>query len=209
MPWWEIVLSVAVPLLTIFIGWWLRALFERRNLERLRLYDDRRPLYMKVLSPYVRALRGVINPDEQLKAMEELQSYAHLAALTELTLLASDDVVLALNSVIEQGRSAEVTDNPDNQLDLIRLWGALYLAIRRDLGNRNTALGELDMFYHLITDIQDLEALQKSRQTTSSLVRIKMLLKVRRYLEQTLNVLRSSLPIHLPFRHGRDGSPRR
>ena len=158
MPWWEIVLSVTVPLLATAIGWRLRAWFAQRSLEQQRLYDSRSKLYMKVIEPYIQATRKMRTQKEVRELEKLMQSIEYRRAMVELTLIGSDEVVNAVNAFMSYSFQRDDGTDPGHMANFIRLWGRVHLAIRRDLGNSDTRLDEIDMFRHLITDIERLES---------------------------------------------------
>ena len=66
----------------------------------------------------------------------------------ELNLMGSDDVVRAMNAFQQH-----IYNNPsDSKMSIVRL-SELLLAIRRDLGNKNTKIEPIDMLRSQITDI--------------------------------------------------------
>ena len=80
--------------------------------------------------------------------------------MVELTLIGSDEVVEAVNAFMSYSFQADENSSPEHVATFIKLWGGVHLAIRRDLENSNTRLDEIDMFRHLITDIESLRSAQ-------------------------------------------------
>ena len=158
MPWWQIILLALVPLLATTLGWWLRARFAQRSFEQQRLYDFRSKLYMDAIEPYVRVTQKGLSTKETKRVEQQMRSFEYRRAMTELTLIGSDEVVNAVNAFMGYMYQAGDKGVSGDEASFLRLWGAVYLAIRRDLGNPNTRLNEVDMFRHMITDIAKLDS---------------------------------------------------
>ena len=69
----------------------------------------------------------------------------------ELNLMGSDDVVWAMNA-LQQHFYQSVIAPTDPKMSIIKL-SELLLAIRKDLGNKNTKVDHIDMLRSQITDI--------------------------------------------------------
>ena len=133
-------------------GWLVRAKYEEARREREQLQSERRDLYVKILEPFIHALASVKNPAEGKKAQEKILSFEHRKAAVEFNIIGSDDVVNVFNEFMQffYGLDENSTTDPK---EIINTWGRLILAIRRDLGNKNTKLKEVDMLKSWITDI--------------------------------------------------------
>ncbi|MFW6164126.1 MAG: hypothetical protein ACODAJ_15265, partial [Planctomycetota bacterium] len=68
--------------------------------------------------------------------------------------LGSDEVVRAYNAMLRHTYEAERTGGQDAR-ELMRLWGALLIEIRKSLGNKRTKLQEIDMLRGMVKDIDD------------------------------------------------------
>lgn len=160
MQWWEYVIVISVSLISGWFGAWIRMRLAHRKLELQRLYDARSKLYLQVIEPYIRATQKAQSPKEVRQLEQQIRSFEYRKAMTELTLVGSDAVVEAVNEFMGymyKREQADVQADTD-VIEFLRLWGAVYLAIRRDLGNPYTRLKELDMFRHMITDFSTIEA---------------------------------------------------
>lgn len=155
MTWWQYLLIIALGIVSGWVGAWFRMHLAHRNLELQRLYDARSKMYMEVIDPYIKTFLAAKSAQAQKQLEKQMVSYEYRKAMTELTLLGSDEVVHAVNRFMTVANAME-GGSKDQQRDLMSAWGDLYLAIRRDLGNRSTQLGPADMLRHSITDIDTL-----------------------------------------------------
>ena len=151
---WQEVL--AVPIVAGLVGlvvWFFQSRIETIKRETERLQDERRKVYMQVLDPYIRILVGIKNSSETRKALNLVNSIEYRRASFELNLMGSDEVVRALNELMQYIYRIE-RDGPTSKPEtMILLWGRVLLAIRKDLGNKRTKLEEIDMLEGYIKDI--------------------------------------------------------
>ena len=70
--------------------------------------------------------------------------------------MGSDDVVRAMNSLMQHIYSFEREGTAGKPEDMLVYWGRVLLAIRRDPGNNKTGLAEADMLKGQIKDIDQL-----------------------------------------------------
>ena len=75
-------------------------------------------------------------------------------ALVNVKLMATDEVVRALDDMITGLPSNGTRTKEESAANLIRLFGGLLLAIRKDLGNPMTSMTELDMLRVIVTDVE-------------------------------------------------------
>ena len=152
MTWWQYLLVIIIGIVSGWVGAWIRMRLAHRNLELQRLYDARSKMYMDVIDPYIKTFLAAKSAQAQKQLEKQMVSYEYRKAMTELVLLGSDEVVHAVNEFMAAAN--RVGDGSTDRLrDLMSAWGGLYLAIRRDLGNRSTRLGPIDVLRHSITDI--------------------------------------------------------
>lgn len=71
----------------------------------------------------------------------------------ELNMMGSDDVVRALNELMQYSYGVERDGTSPKPEEMLRYWGRVLLAIRRDLGNKRTKLMDVDMLRGQIRDI--------------------------------------------------------
>ncbi len=147
---------VAQGAITVGVGvvvWYLTSRVESIRREKESLQDERRKIYSQVLEPYIRIFAGAKKPTETKKAISSITSFEYRRASFELTMIGSDDVVRALNEMMQFSYRMGDGGSSASPEDLLRYWGGLLLAIRRDLGNKGTKLSEVDMFRSQIKDI--------------------------------------------------------
>ena len=151
---WQEVL--AVPIMAGVVGlivWFFQSRIETIKRETERLQDERRKVYIQVFDPYIRILVGSKNPSETKRALNQVTSFDYRRAAFELNLMGSDDVVRALNEFMQYSYGIDGDRAPANPEVMLRLWGHVLLAIRKDLGNKRTKLEEIDMLKGHIKDI--------------------------------------------------------
>lgn len=157
---WDIVISVTVPLIaTLIVGGvsiyslFLRSRLEAAKKENDRLQVERKNIYIELLAPYLSAFANAGSPSEQAKAVEWLKSEKYLKVTYELIFMGSDEVVRAMNDFLTRFREIVESGKPIAPEEMLKFWGGLLLAIRRDLGDKKTTLKEIDMLTGHITDI--------------------------------------------------------
>ena len=135
------------------LGWYLRSSVEAIRREKEKLQDERRKIYMQVLEPYIRIFAGIKNPSETQKALSQVTSFEYRNVSFELNLIGSDNVVRALNELMQHIYRMERDSASATPVELLTHWGRVLIAIRRDLGNNKTKLTEADMLRAQIKDI--------------------------------------------------------
>jgi hypothetical protein len=148
------------PIVAAAVGiavWYFQSRLEALRRAQDRLHDDRRKVYGDVLSPIIRAFVGVRNPKEAQKALQEIQSFDWRRTAFEFSLIGSDDVVRSFNNFMQYLYRFE-TAGPQQAatVELMRLWGAFLLEIRRNVGDPKTILVPVDMLKAQIKDIDGL-----------------------------------------------------
>ena len=111
---------------------------------------------MEVLEPYIRAFAGARNRSEANKLERQIRSFDYRRASFEFNLLGSDKVDRALNETLQCAFSTADRTDSEGSPQLLLYWANTLLVIRKDLGNRGTKLGALEMLESQITDIQKL-----------------------------------------------------
>ena len=127
------------------MGWLIRSAYERDERDRQGVSEARWDAYMGLIDPYIRILAGTLNPRETQRALKAVLRVEHRRHVFRVVLMAPDGVVQAYNALMR----ATYTDSPQT----ILLFSRLLLEIRKDLGNRGTALEEVDMLYSQIKDV--------------------------------------------------------
>ena len=135
----------AVAVLAGPMGWLIRSAYERDERDRQGVSEARWDAYMGVIDPYIRILTGTRNPRETQKALKAVQRVEHRRHVFRIALMAPDGVVQAYNELMR----ATYTDSSQAML----LFTRLLLEIRKDLGNRGTALEGVDMLISQLKDV--------------------------------------------------------
>lgn len=159
MDWIELAIVPVVGGLLGLLGWYLRSSVETIRREKEKLQDERRKIYAQILEPYIRIFAGAKNPRETKKAISQITSFEYRKASFELSLMGSDDVVRAVNELMQHTYRMERDDVASRPEELLFYWGRVLIAIRRDLGSTGTKLTEIDM---LKVHIKDIDQLVKS-----------------------------------------------
>lgn len=146
---WNLVL---VPIVGLAV-WFVRSHIEGIKRATEELQDQRRKIYIDILKPYIQTFAGIKDPSQTKKALRTLTSFEYRLRSFELNMIGSDEVVRAVNNMMQFFYSLEKEDTTAQPADLLRYWGGVLLAIRRDLGNRRTKLKEVDMLRSQIKDI--------------------------------------------------------
>jgi len=156
MNWIELAIVPIVGGLLGVLGWYLRSSVETIRIEKEKLQDERRQIYTQILEPYIRIFAGAKNPRETKKAISQITSFEYRKASFELSLMGSDDVVRAVNELIQHTFRLERDGASSRPEELLIYWGRVLIAIRRDLGGTGTKLTEIDMLKVHIKDIDQL-----------------------------------------------------
>ncbi|MCK5175996.1 MAG: hypothetical protein KAR47_21555 [Planctomycetes bacterium] len=150
-------LNALVPSLLMIVGgiitWLLKSRVEELRAAEENLRETRTKAYWDILEPYFLLFSDTSKKNMEI-VLEKITSPQYRKASFRLCLLGSDDVVQAYNTMWQHTYKAEQTGNQDSK-ELIRLWGALLIEIRKSLGNKKTKLKEVDMLRGLIKDIDD------------------------------------------------------
>jgi len=128
----------------------LRAIEERLRIERKKIYED-------LLEPFAITLAGTQSGKEQeysAKAIQKIQSPEYRMAMWNFNFIASDDAILAFNSLMQSfyQQSKGVKQKPR---DVLNLLGGFLLELRKSLGNKKTKLGAPDMLKGMLSDIDE------------------------------------------------------
>ena len=145
--------------ITIVVGlavWYLTSRVEAIRRETEKLQDERGKIYAQVLEPYIRLFAGTKDSSETEKAMTQVTSFEYRRALFQLNIMGSDDVILAMNRLMQYFYASERDSTPPELVEILPLWATVLLTIRRDLGNEGTKLEKVDMLRGQIKDIDQL-----------------------------------------------------
>ena len=150
---WSIISTVVAAIVGGVVVLYVQSRIAAIQREATRLQDARRQVYIRVLEPMVRVFSGISDPSETEKAMAQITSFEYRQAMLELNLMGSDEVIYATNRFMQDIFKAEGTSLPP--LVMIRNWGELLLAIRKDLSGRRSRLKGVDMLRNHIKDIDE------------------------------------------------------
>ncbi|MBL8098371.1 MAG: hypothetical protein JNK81_04275 [Anaerolineales bacterium] len=167
--------SIITPILVLILsglGWVIANRYNKAREIEEKLRDDRVKIYNDILEPFIllftkddglpktKDFRGKNHAEI---AGEKMLSLAYKQTLFKLSLIGSDDVVQALNNLMQffySGILSQLQDNPDSSLkermtkELMRLLGKLLLEIRKSVGNESSKLHYFEMLEFLITDVR-------------------------------------------------------
>ncbi len=150
-------ISALGPSLLIIIGgiitWLLKSRVEELKAAEENLRETRTKTYWDILQPYI-TLFSDTSEKSRAGVIKTITSPQYRKTAFQLCLLGSDDVVQAYNAMLQHTYRAEQTGKQDSK-ELMRLWGALLIEIRKSLGNKKTKLKEVDMLRGMIKDIDD------------------------------------------------------
>jgi hypothetical protein len=136
------------------ITWLLKSRVEELRAAEENLRETRTQTYWDILEPYVLLFSDISNKKNIEDVLKKITSFQYRKTSFQLCLLGSDNVVQAYNAMWQHTYKAERTGKQDSK-EMMRLWGALQIEIRKSLGNKKTKLKEVDMLRGMIKDIDD------------------------------------------------------
>lgn len=136
------------------VVWFVQSRAEKlRKLEE-SLRDRRLKLYSDALDPFIRLFAGLGDAKASAQVMRDIKGYQYRKTVFDLTMFGSDEVVSAYNALFQHIYKSETQGQ--NAREMMRLWAAVLLAVRKSGGNPNTKLDEWDMLTSIIKDIETL-----------------------------------------------------
>ena len=135
--------------------WYFQHNVESIRRERERLQESRRKIYLDLLSPFISLLSNTDDSGEKKEAMSKIISTEYRRTVYEIGLFGSDDVVLSFNEILQYFFKLERSGESAEAGVVMKHWGSLLLAIRRDLGAKGTKLVDKDMLRSHIKDIDE------------------------------------------------------
>ena len=136
-----------------FVAWLIKSKTEELRSAQAKLHEDRLKIYEDIIEPYFSIL-GSSNPHGHAKALKTITSEAYRKTTVRIALFGSDRVVKAWNTLMQHHYTAKEGDANSGFVG-IGLFADLLLEIRKDLGNKNSSLGRLDMLRGIVKDIED------------------------------------------------------
>lgn len=124
-------------------------LARKRELE-IKLYDNRRTLYLKLLQPFINALKSVTLKREPELGAEITAKMIETSI--NLSLFASDNVIYASNHFRRKAIAAQKSEKQDPR-SVMNDFAKIILEIRKDSGNPKTKLIEKDVLQGFISEI--------------------------------------------------------
>ena len=147
------------PIIAALVGlvvWYLQSRIEQIRRAEARLRDERRKVYSDLLDPYIRMMATIDDPKGSAKAVKSVASYEYKKTAFELSLIGSDSVVRAFNTMMQSFYAAEREERVVALEEFFSLWGGLILEIRKSVGDPRTKLKPVDMLRGLIKDVDTL-----------------------------------------------------
>lgn len=140
---------------TAIIGaaaWSVRSNIEQKREYEKLLADRKREHYLQFLE-FLAGFIGTTEDESVIKGQRQKQKKT--ASLDELrmwslrlTLIGSDEVVQAWN------RARHGATDPSDPLDVMKNWGKLWLAMRKDCGHIDTKVSVTDVLASFVNDIE-------------------------------------------------------
>lgn len=157
------VITPVVLVIISAIGWKLRQSLERKNKLEEKLHGNRIEIYNRIIEPfiYVFMTDEAWNSDPKNKKVDKdmrmrstLLSVDYRRTCFELSLIASDNVVLAYNNLMQHFFHTNPSNNSETYLkESSKVLGIFLLEIRRSMGNESTKLDCWEMLRWFFTDI--------------------------------------------------------
>lgn len=130
--------------------------YQKLQAVQEKLREERRKIYIDLLSPLILAFT---KPPDIDKMKQQISSFEYRKTGFELILLGSDDVIRAHAELMKFFFQQDYQKNfgVDKSIQAIKLFGALLIEIRKDLGNDKTTLNVKDIMTQFITDIDKIK----------------------------------------------------
>lgn len=127
--------------------------FQKSQILQEKLRAERRQTYFEVLNPIFMIFSKESNKED---ALNLIQSPTYRKKVFEFMLIGSDEVVKSYTEMMQfsyhMNTLSEIPDL-ERSKKILLLVGDLLLKMRKDFGNDKTKLESLDMFRHMISDI--------------------------------------------------------
>ena len=159
----DFVITSTVAIVAGIIVWFLTSRFALLRREAEKLKETRKEVYLAILKPHIEVLSSVKKPKDPKSQktlnsiIQKMNSVDYRMQWTELKLIGSDEVVKALNNLMQSAYASNDPQIEQKGIEFLKLWGTLLLAIRKDLnttGKRfKTKLSNTDMLRDIINDL--------------------------------------------------------
>jgi hypothetical protein len=124
------------------LGWAIRSSVEQKREYRRLMADKKREHYIHFLDFFSKFVASSQKEGGEGVSLEEFRRWSLL-----LTMIGSDDVVRRWNAARS---SAGTLDH----VAMLKVWGSLWLAMRKDCGHLDTRLDVADMLSSFVNDIE-------------------------------------------------------
>ena len=138
------------------VSWYLKDRTEALRTEREKFQRDRLNIYLEILEPVLGAFVYQDSTQKQSRTIAKIASDQYRKKSFELILYGSDEVVRAWGDFMQHMYRSNEAGTFDLKASLQKL-GAVLLAVRKDLGNKNTDLDNLEIFKWYLKDFHTLE----------------------------------------------------
>lgn len=156
MDWFQILGPTVLVLVGGLISWYLKDRTEELRSEREKFRRERLSIYTEILEPVLGAFIYLESQQKKVQVVEKIKTDQYRKKAFELILYGSDDVVRAWNGFMQYMYTTSETGNFDLKAGLEKL-GTVLLAVRRDLGNKNTNLEAIELFKWFLRDFDKLQ----------------------------------------------------
>ena len=152
---WGLFESILMGALGLFL-WLFKRAFESIQRSKEQFRENRLKVYLEVLDPILTMMHHVKRGRAGGKRRRGpgFSEDQFRRALVNVKLMATDEVVRALDDMITGFPSDGTRTEEESAAMLVQLFGGLLLAIRKDLGNPTTTMTELDMLRVIVTDVE-------------------------------------------------------
>ena len=156
MDWFQVLGPTVLVLVGGLVSWYLKDRTEELRSEREKFRRERLSIYTEILEPVLGAFVYQESQQKKARVIEKVKTDQYRKKAFELTLYGSDAVVRAWNSFMQYMYTTNETGNFDLKVGLEKL-GTVLLAVRRDLGNKNTNLEAIELFKWFLRDFDKLQ----------------------------------------------------
>lgn len=155
MEWIQILGPTILLLIGGLISWYLKDRTEALRIQREKFQQERLKIYVEILEPILGAFIYQDSIKKQSEAIAKVATDAYRKKSFELVLFGSDDVVKKWGEFMQH----QYKNNAFGQVDLktsLEKLGDFLISIRKDLGDKNTNLTNLELFKWMLKDYDQL-----------------------------------------------------
>jgi len=148
MGFWQTFAIVVFTAVLTWIGHAVVSALQRRAEKDRALEAEKRAAYKQLLQVLFDILKNTKRGDTKVVEQELGEKFFEL--VRDMTVYASDDVLRLFIKFKTQ-------QQPVDPIQVIRLFGELIVAVRKDLGHDHTTVSPKEVLSSFITDIDDLD----------------------------------------------------